>query len=386
MKLVAPVNLFLACLTCVIISCSSSRNFRPVQPAADIKSLHLLGVYEIPCALSFNNTTVGGLSGIDYDQKKNLYYFICDDRSSINPARYYTANIFISQKGIDSLKFISVKYLLQPGGNTYPNSKTDPYNTPDPEAIRYNPIQNRIVWSSEGERIIKENQTILADPAVNIITTDGKHIASLPLPQLLKMQAAEKGPRQNSVLEGMCFADNYQSLYVNVEEPLYEDGPKADTEEKNAFIRILKFDTKSNKNTGQFAYKLDPVAYPANPVNAYKINGVPDILSLGDNKLLVIERSFSTGRLACTVKLFITDISRASDISNNLSLVKNRDFIAAEKKLLLNMDDLGIYVDNIEGVTFGPLLPNGKKTLLLVADNNFNPIEQSQVFLFEISE
>ena len=50
------------------------------------------------------------------------------------------------------------------------------------------------------------------------------------------------------------------------------------------------------------------------------------------------------------------------------------------------MDDLGIYVDNIEGVTFGPLLPNGKKTLLLVADNNFNPIEQSQVFLFEISE
>jgi len=386
MKLVAPVNLFLACLTCVIFSCSSSRNFRPVQPAADIKSLHLLGVYEIPYALSFNNTTVGGLSGIDYDQKKNLYYFICDDRSSINPARYYTAGIFISQKGIDSLKFISVNYLLQAGGKTYPNNKTDPYNTPDPEAIRYNPVQNRIVWSSEGERIIKENQTILSDPAVNIITTDGKHIASLPLPQLLKMQEAEKGPRQNSVLEGMCFADNYQSLYVNVEEPLYEDGPKADTEEKNAFIRILKFDTKSNKNTGQFAYKLDPVAYPANPVNAYKINGVPDILSIGDNKLLVIERSFSTGRLACTVKLFITDISRASDISNNHSLVKNRDFIAAEKKLLLNMDDLSIYVDNIEGVTFGPLLPNGKKTLLLVADNNFNPIEQSQVFLFEISE
>lgn len=50
------------------------------------------------------------------------------------------------------------------------------------------------------------------------------------------------------------------------------------------------------------------------------------------------------------------------------------------------MDELGIYVDNIEGVTFGPLLPNGNKTLLLVADNNFNPIQKSQVLLFEIFE
>lgn len=54
------------------------------------------------------------------------------------------------------------------------------------------------------------------------------------------MQAAEKGPRQNSVLEGMCFADNYQSLYVNVEEPLYEDGPKADTDEKQRFYPYFK--------------------------------------------------------------------------------------------------------------------------------------------------
>ena len=386
MKLIRPVNIILVCFTCLYISCSTTKNHRPVQPAASIKSIGLLGVYNIPYAFPFNNTTVGGLSGIDYDQKKNLFYFICDDRSAINPARYYTAAIYISPKGIDSLKFISVRYLLQPDGTTYPNSKTDPQHTPDPEAIRYNPVQNRIVWSSEGERIIKENQTVLADPSVNVITTDGKHIISLPLPQLLKMQEAEKGPRQNSVLEGMCFADNYQSLYVNVEEPLYEDGPKADTEENNAFIRILKFDTKSNKNTGQFAYKLDPVAYPANPLNAYKINGVPDILSIGDNKLLVIERSFSTGRLACTVKLFNSDLSKASDIRHNPSLLNNKDFIAADKKLLLNMDELGIYVDNIEGVTFGPLLPNGNKTLLMVADNNFNPIQKSQVLLFEIFE
>jgi hypothetical protein len=48
------------------------------------------------------------------------------------------------------------------------------------------------------------------------------------------------------------------------------------------------------------------------------------------------------------------------------------------------MDDLGIYIDNIEGVTFGPRLPNGKRSLIFIADNNFNPLEQAQVLLFEV--
>jgi hypothetical protein len=48
------------------------------------------------------------------------------------------------------------------------------------------------------------------------------------------------------------------------------------------------------------------------------------------------------------------------------------------------MDDLGIYIDNIEGVTFGPTLANGKKSLIFIADNNFNPLEQTQFLLFEI--
>ena len=54
------------------------------------------------------------------------------------------------------------------------------------------------------------------------------------------------------------------------------------------------------------------------------------------------------------------------------------------KKLLLNMDGLGFYIDNIEGVTFGPTLPNGNITLIFVSDNNFNPLEKTQFLLFEI--
>ena len=356
------------------------------QPKASIQSLRLLGEYEIPYGFSFQNTTVGGLSGIDYDAGKDCYYLICDDRSAINPARFYTARIFFTQKGIDSFRFTGMNYLLQPGGIVYPGSKTDIQNTPDPEAIRFDPVHSRLVWSSEGERIIREKEIILSNPAIRFIGMDGKTTDSITLPGNLYMQSIEKGPRQNSVFEGMSFAENFKSLFVSVEEPLYEDGPRADTMENVAYIRILKFDPITKKVKHQFAYKLEPVAYPAQPSTGYKINGVPDILSTGKDRLLVIERSYSTGRTACTVKLFTVNLADATDISRNPSLKENRDFRPAEKKLLLNMDELGIYIDNIEGVTFGPLLPNGHKTLLFVADNNFSTIQKSQLLLFEIIE
>jgi hypothetical protein len=167
---------------------------------------------------------------------------------------------------------------------------------------------------------------------------------------------------------------------------LYEDGPMADTVDNKAFIRIYQYDVATRKNTRQYAYKLDPIAHAPFPANGFKVNGVPDILSIGNNKLLVLERSFSTGRLACTIKLFITDLNGATNIKNISSLKTDIDFVPAAKRLLLNMDDLGIYIDNVEGVTFGPTLPNGHQTLVFVADNNFNPLEQSQLLLFEITE
>ncbi len=349
-----------------------------------INQLKFLSEYEITHNLSFKGTTVGGLSGIDYDKNKQVYYMISDDRSAVNPARYYTVKIFFTPKKIDSVVFVDVTTFLNAENKPYPNSKKDPAHTPDPEALRYDPITKQMFWTSEGERIVNQKDTVLENPSITVIHPDGKYIDTFPLPENLKMKAIEKGPRQNGTLEGLTFADNYKTLFVNLEEPTYEDGPRADVQKNNAWIRIFKYDIATKKNTAQYAYELDPVAYPAVPENAFKINGIPDILSLGDNKLLVIERSFSTGRLACTIKVFLVDLTDASNIINTASLKNSPAKHPLIKKLLLNMDDLKIYTDNIEGVTFGPDLPNGHKSLIFIADNNFNPMEKSQVMLFEV--
>ena len=370
----------------VMLSHGNSQKITAIPSAKNINAIKFLGEYNIPFNLKYKNTTVGGLSGIDYDAKNKLYYLICDDRSEKNPARFYTAKIFISAKDIDSMHFTGVVNMLQPNNTVYPNNKQDALHTPDPEAIRYNPVTKKLVWSSEGERIVRATDTVLENPSVITISTTGKFFNNFQLPDNLTMQSTEKGPRQNGVLEGMSFADNYKTLFVNVEEPLYEDGERAALEVADNYIRIFKFDVESKTNTAQYAYKLEPVAYAANPANGFKINGVTDILSVGKNRLLVIERSFSTGRLPSTVKLFIANLDTATNIKEVQSLKGNSNFIPVTKKLLLNMDDLGIYIDNIEGVTFGPTLPNGHKSLVFIADNNFFPFEKAQLLLFEVLE
>ena len=162
--------------TVILFSCAATK--KTVQPTASITGLKYLGGYEVPYNLKYGNTIVGGLSGIDYDVKNDLYYLISDDRSDKNPARFYSAKIFISQKGIDSMNFTDVKNMLQPGGDVYPNNKQDKYHVPDPEAMRYNPVKNQLTWSSEGERIIKPNDTVLINPSVSIINTNGKYVDS----------------------------------------------------------------------------------------------------------------------------------------------------------------------------------------------------------------
>jgi hypothetical protein len=54
------------------------------------------------------------------------------------------------------------------------------------------------------------------------------------------------------------------------------------------------------------------------------------------------------GRQACTkVYMWFTNATNVKDVAS----LKGQDFTPASKKLILNMDDLGIFIDNIEGVT-----------------------------------
>ena len=212
----------------------------------------------------------------------------------------------------------------------------------------------------------------------------GDFLSNVTLPENLKMQQQEKGPRNNGTLEGITFDKKYKNIYTNIEEPLFEDGNQANTS-NGGYIRIYQFDAKTKKNTAQFGYKLEPLALEPNPKGSFAVNGVSAIQHYGKNQLLVVERSYSTGTQACTVKVFLCDLKKATDVKNYNSL-QNQKLELASKKMILNMDDLGIFIDNIEGLTFGPKLANGNSSLIFVSDNNFSEKQKTQVLVFEVVE
>jgi hypothetical protein len=374
------IHWILPALIC-LFSCSTARKTTHSPVPGQLK---YIGQYIVPHNMLYNGTIVGGLSGIDYDAQRQQYYLICDDRSALNPARFYTAKIHFTPTQLDSIQFIGVTTLRQTNGQPFPSSKVNPLMAPDPEAMRLNKKTGLLVWSSEGARIVNEKDTILHDPAIYEINMDGTILDSFAIPSLFRMQAAEKGARRNGTFEGLGFTPDNRYLYVSLEEPLYEDGPRADLVDNNAYIRIIKFDANTRQPIAQYGYKLDPVAHPAIPPASFKTNGISDILVLSDHQLLTLERSFSTGVKNCTIRLYLTNLEHATDVSKVNSLKTEKQFVPAQKRLLFNFDSLGKYIDNIEGVTFGPTLPNGHRTLIFVADNNFSDKEESQFFLFEV--
>jgi hypothetical protein len=367
-----------------MISCSAWQPLNKNVHNNSISHLHFIGSYVIPYNFKFDGTTVGGLSGIDYNPARREYYMISDDRSEFNPARFYTAKIFFSSNKINSVQFTKVTFLRQANGKTYPNSKTDPFHTPDPEALRYDKANHTMIWSSEGERVVRPGDTVLEDPAITEIAPGGNFKYSFGIPPQLHMTSGNYGPRQNLVFEGVAFANHDSILYVSVENPLYQDGPRASLKKASTYNRILKYNLITRKPVAQYAYLLDPVAHAPLIPNSFMINGISDIMSIGPDELLTIERSFSLGVRNFSIRLYLTNLRGATNISKINSLIQDPPAHPAEKKLLLNMDSLGVYIDNIEGVTFGPDLPNGHRTLLFIADNNFSFLQQSQVLLFEV--
>jgi hypothetical protein len=348
-----------------------------------ISELRFLGEYIMPGGTELNGSVTGGFSGIDYDSKQNQYYIISDDPSSRGPARYYTARILVTSTGIDSVEILNMTPLTNSLGNTYSNITIDRLHSADVEAIRYDVSRDEMIWSSEGQRFMRDGKKELQNPQIIIMGKNGRYKDSFSLPPNMHISETERGPRHNSVFEGISFDENYQHVFVSVEEPLYEDGPRAAGGDSTAWIRIVKFNRKLKQAVSQYAYQVGAVPYPANPPSAFKINGVSDILYLGNEKLLVVERAYSVGRLASDIRIFLADMKGAEDITDK-SLSKSPAARPLTKELLLDLNKQGKYIDNIEGITFGPDLPNGHRTIIMVTDDNFDKKQVMQFLLYEV--
>jgi hypothetical protein len=317
---------------------------------------------------------VGGISGLEYDDANDVWYFLSDDRSDNAPARFYTGNIALDESAISEVAIESEHTLLQENGEPYPNGDAGG-NVPDTESIRID-LQSGDVWyTSEG------GYDLDVDPFVATATVDGAFISTLPLPERYQMSGGEElGPRDNQVFEGMTFSADGESVWVAMEGPLFQDGPESSATNE-AVTRMVNLDRDGNV-LKEIAFVLNRVDAPEGAQSA--TSGVTEILAVDDSTLVVVERASvqdAEGVFSNEVRVWQIDVDAASDVSQIESLI-DADYDPAPKTLVIDLNDNGVDpTDNIESITWGPVLPNGNQTLILNSDNNFNPETQVQLFV-----
>ncbi|CAM4297955.1 esterase-like activity of phytase family protein [Zobellia roscoffensis] len=359
-----------------IISCEHLDDFVGHGGAQNnsISSLEYVDEFVLPDSTMYADTQVGGLSAIDYADGK--WYMISDDPKA--PIRFYNADIQFDDNGFNNVAINGVTELLSGGNLPFADGEVDP------EAIRITP-GGSVLWSSEG------NVNGGVDPFVRIADMDGSYKSSISISNKFKVDADEnRGPRHNGVIEGLSVAHDKNGYWASMELPLAQDGPEPMVEDTDSPVRIVHIDD-SGAFGKEFAYELDPIARKFNETS-FTVNGIVEILEYDTDKFLVLERSFSTGYAdgGNDVKIYDVDASGATDVSGMDSLL-DADYKKATKKLLFDFESVrnqltdGV-VDNIEGITFGPELENGNRSLVLVADNNFSAFgpQLNQFILLEV--
>lgn len=356
----------------------------PCEAPAAASGLEYLGQTHLAPGTVFAGTTVGGLSGISYDSQRDCYYVISDDRSASGPARFYTVRLSVSDRGIDAVAIMAVHPLLDEHGRQFEPRSFDsspPVVPPDPEGIAFDSGRQRLYWSSEGERRTDGPRgPVLADPWVRIAGLDGSYLGRLTTPPQLAMSAQRTGPRRNMTLEGLTLSPDGRWLFAAMEGPGYDDGPLPD-QARGALTRITAYRVDRGADSAapvaQYAYPLEPATAPA------ETNGLTDLVALSDTAFLVIERAFS---VRPTVRLFRAEIGDATDVLGVPALA-GAAVTPMVKTLVADLSTTpGLEpLDNIEGITLGPKLPDGRQTLVLVSDDNFSPRQLTQFVVFAMS-
>jgi len=366
-KIPKIIYLAIAILIVIILIISFSTS------SVEISSIDFIGEATLPKGLSFQKTELGGLSGITYDAKNDLYYVISDDRGQKAPARFYTLKIDLSKGSLESggVVPVGVTMLLNKDGQNFFTRTTDT------EGIALTNKDTAFI-SSEGD-VDKNINPFIKEFSLS----SGREITTLPIPEkFLPDKSSKIGIRNNLAFESLTITPNHQYLFTATENALIQDGSVAKPDVGTP-CRILQYNLLNQQPKSEFLYQTEPVARLLDITGKFA-SGLPDLLAL-DNQghFLSLERSF-TG-LGFAIFLFQISLVNADDIHNIDSLLTNsKNIRPVTKKLLLDLRTLDVALDNIEGLTLGPWLPNGQRSLILVSDNNFNSIQRNQFLAFQL--
>jgi hypothetical protein len=335
---------------------------------------------------------VGGLTAITYDRQRDRFYALCNDQNQYAPARFYTLKLTINgtpavapaaalskfnatdtEKTGIQIDIESVTFLTDKDGKTYAKG------TINPEGIALTPQQTLFISSSS-----------LA-PSVQEFDLSGKLRTSLPVPERYLPDAGNEVERTRGVQDGSGFA----SLTLNPTGTIPASGEpiRLFTATKTALVQDRPLSSKQGARSRFLHYLIGygpPVLiaehfYPIEPPpSGATSSGLVELLAVDTGgHFLSLERSKASSGF--NIQLFQMTTGGATDTSKVTSLKGSLNGIRPlKKKLLLDLNKLGIPLDNLQGMALGPRLSDGTQSLILVSNNDFAQ-QATQFLLFRLN-
>ncbi|NUS29635.1 MAG: esterase-like activity of phytase family protein [Streptomyces sp.] len=227
-----------------------------------------------------------------------------------------------------------------------------------------------LVIDRDGTRLV----TSETEPSIRRYSADGRILDRLPVPDALRVAPAGRAV-SNGTFEGLTRFRG--GLLASMEYALSGDTSGA--------VRFQTWDRARGggfRLAAQYAYQPDPGL------------GVPEVQSLPDGRLLVLERGFTSG-VGNTVRLYLADPRHATDTSG-VEYLTGQDGTRPLRKTLLTdiaaCPTLGAtakqpqpnpLLDNIEGMTITGHAKGAWK-VLLVSDDNQNAVQTTRFYYLRV--
>jgi hypothetical protein len=251
-------------------------------------------------------------------------------------------------------------------------------------------------FDPEGLRVGRQGQIFISDeygPSLFEFTTQGRQVKSLPIPPRFRIQrpsaskeaeASENsfGRQPNRGMEGLAITPDGKKLFGIMQGPLIQDNTvRSNKKHAGLHVRLLEIDLNSLK-TRELVYQLENARH-----------GVSEIVAISSHEFLLIERDGEQGSKAACKKIMRVGLGMTSDVSQVNQLPPDRlpaDIQPVAKSEFLDLLDPRyglageIFPEKVEGLTFGPTLPDGRRLLIVCVDNDFSERQPSWFYAFAI--
>ena len=336
----------------------------------------------------------GGISALAYTGRDHEYVLVSDrgpkDGASDFACRVHRAEIRITPGASlpITVRLKATTLLSNESGRRLVGSAASFHLTDPAKALRFDP---------EGISLGRTGTIYLSDeygPMICEFDAEGKRLRSLPVPKHFRPAIYGKNPvdelppknavgrMPNRGLEGLAISPDGKKLYGLMQSPLLQDGGLDAAGNRSGMnCRLLELDAATGK-TREFVYVLDSPA-----------NGLNEILAINDREFLVIERDGQPGSEARFKKIVRIDLANATDVSGIANLPVGElppSIIPVKKAAFIDLLAPKFKIagpncpEKFEGLAFGPELPNGKRSLIVAADNDFVREQPVRFYAFEI--